>query len=644
MQSNPQEPQGELSNNPVIQVVNNCFNEAYHAKRSRMFLNADNFNCYHLKQDYSHKKAGQSKEFLPKVNLGTEQMTSFMQQGLIDEKNWFGVDPEDGMNSDSMLIKPTEMKKLLEREFKTNNYHTVFPDSIKLGLLGSLMILKVHGGMHSKDKFFAKPSEQTPFGSPDNLYRVRKAVWGLKLDVVRAEDYYPDPTGNGLFEIQHIEMDFFQLKEMGMNNPSVYDLDAIETCGSSIQEDQKSKKARETDQNTTFSSYRRRVQIKEFWGTLVHEGTGEVIMKNCVCAIANDQWLIRPPKPNPLWHGESPYVASPIIRVPTSVWHKAVMDAPTALNRAQNELFNLQFDSAMMSTFGIKQVREAWLDDPAEIDDGVFPGQTLKVNSQCPPGQKVIEVVQTGGTPQESMAMYQQTDRELNASMMTSDLRMGQLPQRQVKATEIVASNQTITGMFNGIVKTIEMDFIEKVVKKAWLTCAQYWNDLDIDELTALFGAQRARELSSLRPSERFADTAQGRKYKVFGMSTILNKINDFRKITSLLQTIGSSPVLASEFSKVGDFGKLLTQIIASLDIDLDKIRKDTPEEAAAKQAADPNAVQATPQQIAQMAGAGGDQNSQIPQVAGMSNAPETQPGVQRGPVKQGLTNPQGGR
>lgn len=632
-----QDPNPEESINPIVQIVNNYYQESYHAKRIRMFDNAENFNCYHLKQDYSHKKAGQSKEFIGKTYMATEQITSFMQQGLLDEHEWFVVEAEAGLIDEQMKIKPSEMQRLLEREFKYNDISNLVPDSIKLGLLGSLMIIKVHGSYQTKEKFYHDSEASTAEGSSSKLFKTKKDVWRLKLEIVRQEDWYPDPTGEGLYELQVIEMDWYKLYDIALKNPDIYDIEMVKNCGTMVQQDQKIKKSRETDQNTTFSSYRRRIKIKELWGDIIEQGTGRVLYKNVVCAIANDHYLIRPPKPNPFWHGESPFVSCPIIRVPHSVWHKALMDAPTKLNRAQNELFNLMFDSGMMSTFGIKQLREGWLDDPAEVDDGVFPGQTLKVNSSCPPGEKVIETVATGGNPAEAMQMYQLTDREMQAMSMTSDLRMGVLPQRQVKATEIVSSNQTIDGMFKGITQNIEQNFIEKIVEKSWLTNAQYMDDLDVDEMIALFGEERGKALIGISAAERFADTVQGRRYKVFGISTVLGKVNDFRKITSLLQTIGQSPVLVQEFSKTYDFGKLLTQITKSLDIDTDKIKKDVQAQPQGPQS--PNG-QATPQELAALANGGGDQISQIPSMAATSDAPEQMPGVQRGPPKMGSTTP----
>lgn len=627
----------EESIDPIVQIINNYYEESYHAKRSRMFLNADNFNCYHLKQDYSHKKAQQSKEFIGKTYMATEQITSFMQQGLQAETDWFEIDAEDGMPEDQMKLKPDEMTKLLMREFKCNDISNLVPDSIKLGLLGSLMIMKVHGQFVTKDKFFSKSISSTAEGESDaKLYKTKKDVWRLKLEIIRQEDWFPDPTGEGLYEMQAIEMDWYKLYDIAVKNPEIYDLDMVNSCGTMTQQDQKIKKSRETDQNTTFSSYRRRIKIKELWGDIVETGTGKVLHKNIVCAIANDHYLIRPPKPNPFWHGKSPFVSCPIIRVPHSVWHKALMDAPTKLNRAQNELFNLMFDSGMMSTFGIKQLREGWLDDPSQINDGVFPGDTLKVNSSCPPGEKVLEQVATGGNPQEAMAMYQMADRELQAMAMTSDLRMGQLPQRQVKATEIVSSNDTLQGMMKGIVGTIEQGYIEQIIEKSWLTIAQYMDDIDVDALVAMFGEQRGRIISGMKASERFADTVQGRKYKVFGISTVLNKINDFRKVSTLLQTIGQTPVLTQEFAKVADFGKLTIEVIKSLDIDFDKIKKDMQGPGAQPESPQNPNGQASPQALGQLAAGATDQGSQNPQMSSTTGAGEQMPGVQRGPPQMG--------
>lgn len=626
-----QDPNPEQSTDPIVQISNDYYQESWFAKRQRMLDNADNFNCYHLKQDYSHKKAGQSKEFLPKVQNSVEQITNFLKQGIMKEDKWFEIGYTNVKTAPQPGEQPPyptneEIFKLVNRSCEKTELNKVYPDAIKLGLLGSLMIAKIHPVKDTVPSFFV---DKTLDGK-NRLNKRTRSVYRTKVELIRQEDWYPDPTARGLYEMHEIECDWHELDRLAKANPKDYDMAAVKACYSWFDDLQRHKKSRETDQNVTYSSFRRQVKIREFWGTIIQPGTGEVLHENVVWAVANGMFLIRPPTPNPFWHQESPFVVAPLVRVPFSVWHKAVMDSATKLNRAINELFNLMFDSAMMSTFGIKQLKVQYLEDPTEVEDGINPGMTIRANSSCPPGEKVLEVVQTGGTPQESINIFNLTGQEYNSTALTNDIRQGVLPPKEVKATEIQSGNDTLNGIFNGVVETIETDFSDKVLEKIWQTDAQYLNDLDTEEVRALLGDDRAAILSALSPEERFAKTVLGRKFKTFGMSQLNNKVNDFRKLTSVLQTIASNPMLVQEFSKKYSFAKLLTEIIRSLDIDTDKILN-TPN--------DPN--QAKPQDLANMVLQNNNPNinSQTPQAASMGNAP---PGTQPAPQRMGNTNPGG--
>ena len=628
-----QDANAEQVHDPIVQISNNYYQEAWFAKRQRMLDNADNFNTYHLKQDFSHKRAGQSKEFLPKVFNAVEQITNFLKQGIINADKWFDVGYENSSEADPPGSTPPhftaeEMFKLLKREYSKGKMEETIPDAVKLALLGSLMIFKVHPTRDVMPSYFVDKASGIP-----RLKKRSRDVFRIKTELIRQEDYYPDPTGRGLYEMHEMEIDWHDLKKDAESNPGVYDMEQIQSCYSFFDDLQRHKKSRETDQNVTYSQYRRVIKVREYWGTILEQATGEVLYENCVWTVANGMFLIRKPQQNPFWHQMRPFVVKPLIRVPFSVWHKALIDAGTKLNRAINEIFNLMFDSALMSTFGIKQLRPHWLDDPGEVEEGIQAGQTIKANSSCPPGEKVLEVVQTGGSPQEAINMFNLVGQESNATLLTSDLRQGVLPPKEVKATEVQASNNTITGIFNGIVQTIE-SACDEVHFLNWALLAQFANDIDTNEVQALFGKDRAAQLAGISPEERFATTVLGRKFNTFGMSALNNKINDFRKLTSILQTIATNPMLVQEFSKKYDFGKLLTELMIALDIDIDKILK-TPN--------DPNA--SNPQQLAQMVANNNNQTpdmqSQIPSASNLSSG--SQPGQISGPQKMAVANPQAG-
>lgn len=587
---------------PVFRAILAYNEDSERSKQRRMDLNKINWDVYHLRQNWDHKKKGQSKEFLPKQTQSVEQITSFLQQGLMDVGEWFRVEAAPGVNPASLLLQPEDVKKLLFRQLEKNNFITFMSDTLKSGLLNSTMTIKIGGKRVSSPRYEVELKREEGVGGffkpmKRVLVKVNNEVWQLHLTLVRPEHFFQDPTGDGLYQQEMIEMDYHELLKLAEENPKDFNLDVVRDLQKNTDALDEADRSRQTNQIPTEAPARKRVRFIEHWGTICDPDTGEMLYENVVARFTPDGHEISSPRQNQLWHQMTPYVTGAILRVPWSVEHKALMDSPSALNRAENEIFNLQFDGAMMSVFGVKQLREDWLENPEEVSDGIAPASTLKVNSQCPPGMKVLERIDTGVATQESMTMYQVLDREFLASAFTSDIRMGNLPQRGVKATEIVASNQAISGVFNGIVKQIETGFLVPTLEKAWLMCAQHMDDLDSNEVKAILGEDKALKLSMVPPEERFALTAQGFIYKVFGLSTTLNKIQDFKKIATLLQTIGTSEILIKEFLRKYSVTKLLGEVLRSLDIDASKLEPDK-EELMARQA---EAQQAAAMQMMEM-------------------------------------------
>lgn len=610
-------PDEELTEK-IISVSEEYYREAKSAKMDRMRQNRDNYNCYHLKQDYSHKQEGQSQEFLAKQAMAVEQLVAFFEQGLIDIGDWWGCDKQPGAVDGA--ITASDIKQITDNSLEKLPFISFIGDSLKTGFLGSLMICKVHGIVKDKAKFFTT-DEEVDGTYKKKLNKTTRKTWELKLDLIRQEDWYPDPSGEGLYECQEIHMDYHKVKEMAEGDDAIYDKEAVDMLYGSFaeQEDQKSKKADEQGQNIPSLGYRKTVKLREFWGTIIDSDSGDIIGKDMTWTIANEKFMIGKPKPFPFWHGSSPFVTAPIIRVPGSVWHKALMDAPTKHNRAINEFYNLILDAGQLGVHGVRQIRADWLEDENQVANGIIPGVTLKASSACPPGMKVLERVDTAQIPNESINVFNMSVAEFNQSALTNDLRMGVQSARAVKATEVVEQSNAITSVFTGISKVIEVCYVEKILDKAWMTIAQNLDEYDSDEMISVLGEDKARQIQVMSPEERFAQTAKGHKFNVFGVSRTMSKMKDFRKITALLQTIASSQVFMQEFAKKYDFSKLLSEIMKALDINVDKLKVD------AQPGMDPSAQPGQPgspggnyqAQIAQMLqqeqGAPNEQ-SQIPQ------------------------------
>ncbi len=206
--------------------------------------------------------------------------------------------------------------------------------------------------------------------------------------------------------------------------------------------------------------------------------------------------------------------------------------------------------------------------------------------------------------------MLTMIQQEFNRAALTSDIRQGMQPRKDVPATQIVEANQTITSVFSGLSKNIEAH-IGRVLNKGWMTCAQFSGDMDKEEIRTVLDEDVVEDWLKMTPEERFAETVGGVKFVVEGISLMQQRAQDYKKDATLMQTVGGSPVLQDEFTKKYSWGKLLERVMRNLGIRTDEI-----ELTAAEQE---QMAQPPPQQPGQPPGpsapgaAGPDQMSQVP-------------------------------
>lgn len=550
--------------------------EAEDARRTRMRKNANNRSAYMAVQDWTHKTKGQSREFIPKVATATEQFVSFAKRALTQFGAWYDVELTNDSQSPLSSAKIRSLMtcftdNMLVEDNKYGTLPLLISDGLKVACLESLMIIKIHGKMVKERVFSLQQGEEG-----EELLESNLESWHLKMDLVRTEDYFPDPTGAGLYEIQHMEKDLSYVKERAREG--IYNKVAV----ARIEDDMKQREARartpeDLGQNESQKpGFRKKVQIDECWGSIV-DANSKIVHRNVFWTIANDRYVIRKPTPNPFWHQKSPFVVIPLLRVPFSVWHKALMDDPSQLNFALNEIFNLMLDGGLASVWGIKQLRTNALEDPREVSDGIPQGATLQVNSTLPPGDKVLEVVATGTVPPESQIMYETVSREFASAALSNELKLGSLPAKQVKATEIVELSQSQAVTLDGILSDVEHG-ISELLTKTFLTILQNIQDVKGSTIVNAVGVRGAFTLSKLGSPRLFAIYADMCAFKVHGLSAVLAKVRDFQKTAGLMQLVGQNPVLLQEFFKTYSPRKILAHLMRTLAINPEQIERDSQE------------------------------------------------------------------
>lgn len=571
----------------VIKHVLDCRKESEDARSGRLKKNKINRDMYMGEQDFSYKQPGQSTEFLPKIPIAVENMSAFIRRGLTQFGDWFSADL--GQNVPP-IITPDQIRELLKL-YMTKVYcnesvvdiSTVISDGVKSGCLESLMIFKVHGYISLERYFSIEPGE--PIINPDrtvtyteHLVANEKATWRPRVDLIKQEDYFPDPSGQGLYEIHEVERDYSKVVEMA--EAGIYDLAVVKKIDEDYRERrEETRTAKDVGHSeSTPPDFRKKILISEYWGHLL-DGEGNIAHRNIVCAIANKKYLIRKPEPNPFWHGESPFVVAPIIRVPHSVWHKALYDHASQLNIALNELFNLMLDGGLAQVWGIKQLRMSDLVDPTQVSGGIPQGTTLIVKDTLPPGSKVMEQVTEGEVPVDAKVIYEAVQAEFAQAALSNELKMGGLPQRNVKATEIIEQSQSQAVTLDGIVGDIERVSITRLIRKFWLNLLQNVEDLERSEVVAAIGPAAAMMLLRMTPEQRYV-AFNPCNFRVFGLSETLNKAKEFQKLMALMQVVSTNPLMLQAFFTRYSPDKALALAMKALNINPLNLERDEVEQA----------------------------------------------------------------
>lgn len=523
----------------IIEFILMAKTEAEDARRHRDRLNDRNWAAYLSKQDWSHKKEDQSKEFSPRTSMGVESVNAFIKRALVGFGSYYSMKlVNEG------LMTSNQARDLLK--FHLEDEQTDFIDAIeqgvKIALLSSVMTFKVRHVVED-DEFI------------------------LKIDSERPEKTYPDPSGRELYFIHEVVLDLHTVVQRAKQG--IYIKEEVDKIKNDfVEQDKIWREERQKNHKNPPPNFRKRVTLHEVWGTIVDKD-GDIIKADIVATMANNQYLIRKPKKNPRFHGKWPFVRTAIVKVPGSVWHKALYDDAVRINLYINELQNLMLDGGLAAAHDVKILKQEWLEKPEQASGGVPPGTTLIAKTGTPANEKILETVSTGQVPTDSLNMHNLASRDFDMASMFNDIKAGLLPQRQVKATEIIEKEQASSQQLDGFARVIE-SAIAKVLRLAWAEIMQFRNNYF--ELEHIIGGKAAFALSTMTAEERYNLFAKKTSFKVNGISSLITRGRNFQKLMVAVDTIFKNPILAPAFAKKYSPEKIMDKIFEGLDLDVSSL------------------------------------------------------------------------
>lgn len=570
------------SENEILEAIDVYRKTSHDARWSRFTKNKEGWDFYHGRQDWSHKLKHQSKDFMPDFPMAVERIGMTFAQPFAETTDWFDVQT---IGLGAGAFDPVDIRKwlqfYLDRLYQPGDYadtarpfSIVMSDAAKMGVIEAVICFKVYAVLCNRKQYLLESGNplsdyESDYSQLDHVVKsVDVPTLRLAIDLVPWEDYYPDPNGTNLWDIHEKSVTLAHLRD----NPD-YDekeIDTLATGGSSGSSGGTTPEYERRRRNDQDDPGGRIVmpRIRETWGDVIDLRTGKYLLRNHFMTTTTNKRFLREPTPNPFWHGRRPFVHAPLLRVPLSEVHKAIADHAVPVARAMNELDNLMLDGAIASVWGVRQVRADLLENPEEIDDGIPQGYTGVLKAGADPSLKFVERITEGDVPQYAVEMQRQKGAQFQTATALPDTAQGNLPPRQVKATEIAQTSQASAGLFAGLATFLERSLVDPTLELSWMTLWQYVDDFLEPEVVQVLGADRAMILQAMPAAERFVMMAQAIRFEVKGLRQLAQSQEMFSRLTTFLQSLGVNPALLQAFDSKYDLVPYLDDMMKSMRLD----------------------------------------------------------------------------
>lgn len=550
----------------ILGILLTYWNEAQNARatgsHARDQIWEDNWDLYWNQFDFTKKADWQAKEVLPEASNLIERFSATVRRALIQAGQWW--DTETGAKEIENLANRM-IQRWLDRAGRNAQGHEisfniVFGDIVKIAalMMGAVSVTWEDGV-------------------------------GIRVEAVDPRDVWIDHAGRGLYRIYRYEIDRHELdalkEKKDAEGKSLYDADAIDRLTSKHSapggqafpgEQQGSQGSGEREINRERSSGHTQarasgqpIEMLEFLCTLV-KPDGTLIGKNLLVTVANGQEIVRGPEPNPFRHGKDWIVVAPVIRVPFSPYGRSYAENHFKAAHTFVEFTNAILDGATQSILNAYGLKAGFLEDPSQIEDGVYAGKTFHLTEDAP--KDWFSLIETGRLDPSVIAVWQELQRKFREAANQDEVTLGRVPTKtHIPAAAHERADESQSVLVAAIAQDLEIGLLAPVIELVWWTALQH-----IDEDTGLTELDPELQQMLLARREEFFDRRF--RFKAHGISGILERFAQVRAILQMLQVVGTNELLANEFVQKVSIGKLVDVIMRGFGVDTKLIEK-TPEE-----------------------------------------------------------------
>lgn len=545
-----------------------------------------NLDLYWNRYDFSTKAEWQSQNTMPEVPSYVDRFAAALKEALVSSPTGFYTveDPYDTEHDVSNSIKSMTdvwLSTLGRNQVGTPlDFGTVFEEQMKLGAL-----MATSGVVLWKDDV---PGGRVAFETVDPRF-----VW-------------LDHTYRSLYRIRRTEVDRADIARMlgakSKRGKSIYDLSEMQRLVASMMQDQ-TERGELSGNGQEVTSDRGVITIDEYIASVVDQ-QGNLVMDNDVAYVANDQYLIRGPEPNPFKHKRDWLLYSPLMPVPLSPYGRSYMEDFGSVAKVFTDLTNLILDATYMSAMKAFVLVPAMLKDPKQANEGIWPNKIFKLDEGYS-AQDFAQALELGSLDAGAIQVWQSIKSELSDAAGMNEIGLGQLPDKtHIAATAVAGAQQSSSAILRSVAQTVETRFLDPMLDLVWKTGLQHASPNDVRMATAV-----GQEMYMALIARRSELISRPVTFQARGISGLIQRQQKLQAVLSVMQIVAQNENLLAAFMQMVDMNKLINLLFNLSNVDLTKMQPSQRDRlissvtAPMNEAAQQRGGTATPAAMQQMAG-----------------------------------------
>jgi hypothetical protein len=348
-----------------------------------------------------------------------------------------------------------------------------------------------------------------------------------------------------------IERDVATLSELeSLAEEGIYDKEAVKRLresrygsGETLIEDTNPTIHR-TESRPDANKYLQNIDLYHYWGDIWDTEANLVACEHSFTFAGQGEVLIRKARPNPFYHKLPPYIVGTPYIVPFSTYNRGMVEDVAEIAKSITEMANLIADGALYDAMKAFAIDIAQMDDPSEARQGVYPGKAFVFNSNnaSSPNQKLVQTIDVGHVPAESMNMIGLFEKYLQEGSYVNEWVSG-MGGKGGGATlgEVNIKTQSALEGLDESARNLEVTLIEPVIAMSAKVIYQFQENYMLARLVDNY-PQLSALLQNMTPAERYSTMIGDFTFKVRGLSMMIDRGQKLGELKEILQLLSYLP------------------------------------------------------------------------------------------------------